>query len=216
MLAASCSPDPATKHGAWSGCPRALGVAGTKETSWTSGLLFQELMPQGEPTSLQPDNTHSALYFSMFCFLPLLCSAPDVPHTPANSLWWLETQPGSTFVLFMISQEQTQGKDSCPGLQLEDEGQGGDTACLKKEEGGWSLLHHPVTTDADTENLPCEGWTQLSMQASFCTTQGWWDLNHSNTFLAELLPCKSHYPAADTGQFTSHIFCSSVKPWREA
>lgn len=32
----------------------------------------------------------------------------------------------------MVSQGQTQGKDSCSGLQLEDEGQGGDTVSPKK------------------------------------------------------------------------------------
>lgn len=81
----SCSPDPATKHGAEPGCPRALGWAGTQETSQTPGLLFPELS-EGEPASLQPDNTYSAAYFSMFCLLPRLCSALDAPHNPPNSL----------------------------------------------------------------------------------------------------------------------------------
>lgn len=33
----------------------------------------------------------------------------------------------------MISQGQTEDKDSCSGLQLEDEGQGGDTVSPKKK-----------------------------------------------------------------------------------
>lgn len=171
-------------------------------------------MPQGQPPSLQPDNKHSALYFSMFCFLSLLCSAPDVPHAPANSL---SLSAGADLAwLSICSLHDFPRTNTRQRLMLCSSARGWRTrrthSFFKKEEGGWSLLHHPITTDADTENLPREGWTQLWTQASFCTTRGGWDLNHSNIFPAELVPCKSHYPADDTGQFTSHIFCCSVRP----
>lgn len=61
------------------------------------------------------------------------------------------------------------------------------------------------------KNLPSEGSTQPSTRVPLqMAAQGWWDLNHKNTSLAELVPCNSHYPVAGTGQFTSHIFCSSI------
>lgn len=110
-------------------------------------------------------------------------------------------------------------KTPCSGLQLEDEGHGAQsgTASFKKQEGRKSLLHHLTITVAGPKNLPSEGSTQPSTWVLLqMAAWAWWDLNHKNTFLAELAPCKSHYPVAGTGQFTSHIFCSSIWSWTEA
>lgn len=173
-------------------------------------------MSQGETASLQPDNIqHCISAGSGFCHG---CVQPQMFHITLQTLsdCWSRLSLGSVFVLFMISQGQTQGKDSCSGLQLEDEGQGEDTVSSKQKKREAEVYYITLSPLMLTENLLSEGWTQLSTQASFCTTWEWWDLNHSIIFPAELVPCKSHYPAADTGQFTSHIFCCSVRPWREA
>ena len=106
-------------------------------------------------------------------------------------------------------------KTPCSGLQLEGEGCGdsaqSDTASLEKRSGEDIYYITLSSLMLAQKNLPCEGSTQPSTRVRFCmVTQGWWDLNHSNVCLAELIPCKSHYPVAETGQLTSHIFCSSI------
>lgn len=207
MLAASAAPTlPPSReqdqgaHGAGEVLP---------ETSQTSGFLFQELMSQGESACLQPDNTHSASYFSISAFCH--CCV-QMFHGTLQILWLLEqTQPGFSVCSFHDFPRTNRRQRFMLWASARGWGTRRRYSFSKKKEGGWSLLHHLIPSDADSENLPCECWAQLVMQASFCTTWEWWDLNHNKIWVH----CKSHYPAGDTGQFTSHIFCCSVGPWRE-